>query len=744
MHDTTDQGPRSDRRTRRARRKGERGIAMMLVGLLLIPMLVFAAFGVDLASWYARISELQRGADAAALAGAVWMPNLSTACARAEDSLLSNDLHPSVTGGTVQFQCRQGSSATALRVTVTDTDADRHFSSIFMSGPAELTRYAEAEYNLPLPLGSPLHYFGGDVTKVPDPPPNYSYTVQWPTDYASRVPFDTVVDGNTVDCNITNNSNLRGRWSGTPPTYSSSGYGSSSPVCGWAVGRTDAAGTSANPPPDYWVRPPTNIQCLVRQGGSGTGTILGVWRSGPDRFSTSTSGTTGWSTCTWTNSNTDASVFSSHPNGSSVVRTVVPQNRPCRVGYAAADGYWPATGSWTTGTPPFAGQAASAGNRLCTWSAEINDTTTDPGPQIDADRSPGFWAQIHGPGGDSNSGDNVNTRCTDQTNSNPCTSTTNLNYLPATDPNQGIWYVIEAPPGGGSVTVSIFDAQLTPGNLSDGTGDSHISGSDSAFATTYRIYRQDNPLDFNVRTALGPNTPDTNDNSCNWSINGHTRFQMVWQPLCTINMAANSTYLLNVRTAERSGFANSAGRNGYAIEACVNNDCDASGQPSIYAYERMVMYNNLSDGDATFYLAEVGPQYAGRTLVIEMWDPGETSGQAWVYPRMPSTSAPRPVVGVPTANCDITSTRSGYPRGSDLNDGGVCSFRSSDGGPLYNGQTVTMRIQIPTSYNCVAGVDPETTNNSCWWGIRYRITGAATDTTTWRARIEGNPLQLTE
>src|SRR3546814_6301072 len=40
---------------------------------------------------------------------------------------------------------------------------------------------AEAEYNIPIPLGSPLNYFGGDRSKAsgtpapsPIPPPNYA------------------------------------------------------------------------------------------------------------------------------------------------------------------------------------------------------------------------------------------------------------------------------------------------------------------------------------------------------------------------------------------------------------------------------------------------------------------------------------------------------------------------------------------------------------------------------------------
>src|SRR5690606_19578834 len=97
------------------------------------------AIGVDLASWYARISELQRGADAASLAGAVWMPALGTARTAAENSLLSNGLHPTVDPN-ITFLIERGSTPTSLRVTVTDNDARRHFSQIFVDGDAELTR----------------------------------------------------------------------------------------------------------------------------------------------------------------------------------------------------------------------------------------------------------------------------------------------------------------------------------------------------------------------------------------------------------------------------------------------------------------------------------------------------------------------------------------------------------------------------------------------------------------------------
>ena len=66
----------------RTRVEGEKGIAVMVTALLLIPLMIFAAFGVDLASWYSRISYLQKSADAASLAGTVWMPDLTKATTR--------------------------------------------------------------------------------------------------------------------------------------------------------------------------------------------------------------------------------------------------------------------------------------------------------------------------------------------------------------------------------------------------------------------------------------------------------------------------------------------------------------------------------------------------------------------------------------------------------------------------------------------------------------------------------------
>ena len=105
------------------------------------------------------------------------------------DSLLNNNIDGGDCGtGNFNVTIDRGSTATSLLVTVTDPAATRYFSQVFGSGDQALTRSAEAEYNLPIPLGSPLNFFGGDTTRtVPATPPT-EYAASWPSDYTTRVP----------------------------------------------------------------------------------------------------------------------------------------------------------------------------------------------------------------------------------------------------------------------------------------------------------------------------------------------------------------------------------------------------------------------------------------------------------------------------------------------------------------------------------------------------------------------------
>jgi hypothetical protein len=332
--------------------------------------------------------------------------------------------------------------------------------------------------------------------------------------------------------------------------------------------------------------------------------------------------------------------------------------------------------------------------------------------------------------------------------------------------------VVEVPDAAvGSIDLNVFDASHNQdGSLSVLAGDRSFSGG-STFPTEFRVYQLPNQLDFTNRPAVFPSTtPNEVDGSCNWRVNGGTTtaFTGTWRRLCTLtNPVPGSTYLINVQTTGTTG----NGVNGYAVEAVTGGSHSNPNQPALYAYADMGMYNNntctgagCTPPPATFYLAEVGPQYAGRTLVVDLWDPGDvSSGNASMFPKMPSATVPKPVVDVPAASCNYQSSPSPNPvqSGSDPTGATYSSPQNSDfgtrcgvvtatsGARRFNGTWVTIRIDIPSTYTCNLSspstpVNPETDPNSCWWGIEYVFSASSQDVTTWKARIEGNPVQLTQ
>lgn len=714
-----------DRRPPARRGRGDRGLMVIMTSLLLLPLLTFAAYGIDLASWQSRIGHLQRAADAAALAGTVWMPNLVKAKAVATDALARNDIVHGEDDVVVVMQ--EGAGPNSLRVTITDRSATQYLSGL-IRGDQSLTRRAEAEYYLPLPLGSPLNYFGGDASKtvLGD---TTTVTVSWPNPYnsLSRPP------AGPFGCNVgTTSGQGLGRWANAT-SYSATGF-SGTTQCTWAP-----TVTASSPSPSTQL--PTNVPCNRLQSPSGS---LGRWNTGAsgslptyaaDLRHTGTV-SSGNRQCSWSVTGTEPSDAASRP----------PTNAPCNVTGDVASGSWQVSPS--VSFRPLALVSGPA----CLWTAAISTTVTSHPNPIAADRSPGFWAQVEGPGTVAAYGDAFSTLCTTALSCNAPQS--------AQWRDSGYWYVVQVPPSGPSpITISVFDAAFRrDGVITGQTGDYNLGASSTTtnpdFVTEYRVYEQTNPLDVTARVPVGVGSrPDQIDGSCWWAVTGEDAFDLRWRPLCTITPEAGSRYLVNVRTSD-TGMAHGAGLNGYALQAVATGQQ----QPRLYAHADMGMFNN---GSGTFYLAEVAPHFAGKVLAIDLWDPGDVgSGTGTIYPKMPSLSAPRPVRDAP-ATCTYTaspdpnvshsttaawgSTGASFatPRASDSTS--RCAVHTAPSGTAqrFNDEWLHIRIQIPADYTCTVGLNPETTAGSCWWGIEHVFSSQPYDVTTWKARIEGNPVHLT-
>ena len=140
------------------RLRGEKGYVLVLAALIMVPLLAFTGFAVDVGSWYARANRLQRAADAGALAGVVWMPDDDRARTVAIETVGRNGVDTSDPDIDITVE-PVGSQR--LRVTIHDQDVPVYFSSVFLSN-VDIARTAVGEYVRSIPMGSPDNTLAND------------------------------------------------------------------------------------------------------------------------------------------------------------------------------------------------------------------------------------------------------------------------------------------------------------------------------------------------------------------------------------------------------------------------------------------------------------------------------------------------------------------------------------------------------------------------------------------------------
>jgi Putative Flp pilus-assembly TadE/G-like len=139
------------------RREG--GYTLAMTAILLVPMMMLAALAVDVGSWYVKAQEIQRAADAAALAGVPFMPDFyDDAVDTARETAAKNGYTNGVNGVTVDVAPVAGNRR-RLKVTITDPKVRTYFG-VVVKNSISVQREAVAEYVLPVPLGSPRNYLG--------------------------------------------------------------------------------------------------------------------------------------------------------------------------------------------------------------------------------------------------------------------------------------------------------------------------------------------------------------------------------------------------------------------------------------------------------------------------------------------------------------------------------------------------------------------------------------------------------
>ncbi len=127
------------------RRDDERGVVAVWVALTLVVLLGFAGWAVDFSHWNDERAHMQKAADAAALAGAVYLPDDPAGAIAAARSIASQNGYPSGVSVTTL------ASANQLKVTI-NTTVKSSFAQAIGVGNANLSKHAISEYESPKPL----------------------------------------------------------------------------------------------------------------------------------------------------------------------------------------------------------------------------------------------------------------------------------------------------------------------------------------------------------------------------------------------------------------------------------------------------------------------------------------------------------------------------------------------------------------------------------------------------------------
>ena len=363
------------------------------------------------------------------------------------------------------------------------------------------------------------------------------------------------------------------------------------------------------------------------------------------------------------------------------------------------------------------------------------------------DNSGFFWAAAEAQGTNRSAGDAYGTYY----NGSP---TTNGQY----DPN-GYQYAIDVPVGAGATNIDLYDPTFCAVDDQKGTGDHWISWDAAGWpaVSTYYVLWSDpaqTPLDYtdDVQVAstgsLFENKRQVDksaalrENDAPWPGNAYwtlpdcqsDAYHNQWWTMTTITTPG--LYRLQVTTTNPTNANDQKGtsaENMWALRAVPTN---AAYRPYVYGLGKMVIYANVANGTTLFYLGRVEAVHAGKTMVIQLFDPGDASGNSSIEVLKPTSTGYVPATFSYTADANATGSKSGTNK---------TSLKTTISGTgQYNNSWVTLTIPLPKTYDAPLPPGEPAGTLGGWWKIRYSFDSVTTDTTTWQASIRGNPVHLVQ
>ncbi|MDR3638808.1 MAG: hypothetical protein P4L84_33685, partial [Isosphaeraceae bacterium] len=165
------------------------------------------------------------------------------------------------------------------------------------------------------------------------------------------------------------------------------------------------------------------------------------------------------------------------------------------------------------------------------------------------------------------------------------------------------------------------------------------------------------------------------------------------------------------------------------------------GTVQVYGNGTMCNWYNVSGtstgpGTSTFYLAQIPAKYAGKTIQINLFDPGDSYQATYIKVVSPDKNTQTEVGFAWTA---ATLEGAAVSSGTVVAGSSGLPATTSSGTKVFNDLMVTISIPLGASYGSTATGGLW---NNGWWQIQY-IANSANDTTTWGVDVAGTPVHLT-
>lgn len=323
----------------------------------------------------------------------------------------------------------------------------------------------------------------------------------------------------------------------------------------------------------------------------------------------------------------------------------------------------------------------------------------------------------------------------------------------------GYQYAIEVPAGAGATNIDLYDPTFCAVDDQKGTGDHWIPWSLTNWpaASIYYVLWSDpaaTPLDYtdDVQVAASGSLFENErqvdksttyrENSATWPTHAFwslpdcttSAYHNAWWTFATVTTPG--TYRLQVTTTNPVNINDQKGVSAENMWSLRAVPTFPAYQPYVYGLGKMVIYANVASGQTLFYLSRIEAVHAGKTMVIQLFDPGDAAGNATIEVLKPTTSNYTPATFSFTADANATGPKSGT---------NVTSLATVvSGSKKYDNSWVTITVPLPKTYSAPKPPGEAAGVQGGWWKIRYSFDSTTTDTTTWQVSIRGNPVHLVQ